>query len=69
MSSWATAGTERFGGSEMTFDVLITETLEDIVTVEAENESEALRKAEEKWKEGSYILGSENFTGVEFKLW
>ena len=53
----------------MTFDVLITETLEDIVTVEAENESEALRKAEEKWKEGSYILGSENFTNVEFQLW
>ena len=51
------------------FEVLIMETLEDIVTVEAENENEALRQVEDAWKNGEYILDSKNFTGVEFKLW
>ncbi len=51
------------------FEVLIMETLEDIVTVEAENEEEALEKVEDSYNNGDYVLGSENFTGVEFKLW
>ncbi len=51
------------------FEVLIMETLEDIVTVEAENEEEALEKVEDGWEDETYILGPENFTGVEFKLW
>lgn len=63
-------GTKKFGGDNMPeFKVLIMETLEDIVTVEAENEEEALEQAEDSYNSGEYILDSENFTGVEFKLW
>lgn len=46
------------------FEVLIMETLEDIVTVEAENEEEALEKVEDGWEDETYILGPENFTGL-----
>ena len=50
------------------FDVLVVETLENIVTVEAESEADALWEAEDMWKNGSCVLDAENFTGVEFKL-
>ena len=46
-------GTKKFGGDNMPeFKVLIMETLEDIVTVEAENEEEAVFKVEDSWKNG-----------------
>lgn len=44
----------------------IRETLETQVTVEAENEEDALREAERRWKDGEYILDADNFQGVDF---
>ena len=48
------------------FSVEITETLQKVITVEAENEQEALWKVEDMWKNGECILDSENFTGADF---
>lgn len=48
------------------FDVNIRETLETQVTVEAENEEDALREVERRWKDGEYILDADNFQGVDF---
>ncbi len=48
------------------YDVTITETLKMTVTVEAENLTEAEEIAEEKWSNGDYILGAEEFTGASF---
>ena len=63
-------GTKKFGGDNMPkFEVLIMETLEKVVTVEAEDEDEAIHRVEDMWDNGDYILDSENFTGVEFKIW
>lgn len=44
----------------------IRETLETQVTVEAENEEDAMREAERRWKDGEYILDADNFQGVDF---
>ena len=69
MSFSAEEGTERFGGNEMSkFNVEITETLQKIITVEAENEQEALWKVEDMWKNGECILDSENFMGADFHI-
>lgn len=48
------------------FDINIRETLETQVTVEAENEEDALREAECRWKNGDYILDADNLQGVDF---
>ncbi len=48
------------------YDVTITETLKMTVTVEAENLTEAEEIAEEKWSNGDYILGAEQFAGASF---
>lgn len=48
------------------FDINIRETLETQVTVEADNEENALREAERRWKDGEYILDADNFQGVDF---
>ena len=50
------------------FDVVISEYLEKTISVEAENEYEALKLAEQTWKNGEVILDSSNFTGVEFDV-
>lgn len=50
----------------MKYNVTITETLETIVTIDAESVEEAEKIAEDLWKDGEFILDSENFTGVEF---
>ena len=49
-----------------TYSVKITETLEKIVTVEAETASEAEEIANEEWYRGEYILDADCFTGVDF---
>jgi hypothetical protein len=49
----------------MKFDVTITETLEMVVSVEAGNRSEAEDIVYDKWKNGVYVLGADDFTGVE----
>ena len=67
MSFLAEEGIERFGGDNMPkFNVEITETLQKIVTVEAEDEAEALSEVEEMHREGTYILDADNFMGVDF---
>lgn len=50
------------------FAIKITETLEQVVIVEAENTYEALQLAEKNYKEEKegYVLDYSNYTGVEF---
>ena len=49
------------------FDVMITETLERKITVEAASKEEAERIITDAWNHEDYVLGAEDFTGVEFK--
>lgn len=49
------------------FDVMITETLERKITVEAASKEEAERIVTDAWNHEDYVLGAEDFTGVEFK--
>lgn len=48
------------------YEVNVRETLETKVTMRAVSREEAERLAEQKWKNGDYILDSDCFTGVEF---
>ena len=48
--------------------MLITETHQKTVIVEATSESEAHRRAEDAWKNAEYILDEESFQGVEFHV-
>ena len=48
------------------FDVTVTETLEQIVRVEARNPEEAEKIVARDWKKGEFVLDAENFTCVEF---
>ena len=50
------------------YKVLITETLQKTVIVEAETESEAHTRVSDAWKNAEYILDSDNFQGVEFHV-
>ena len=50
------------------YDVTITETLEKTVTVEAASKAEAEDMVRQQYYNSEYILDSENFTGVDFKL-
>lgn len=50
------------------YQILITETLQNIVIVEANNEKNALASVEDELKNSEYILSSENFTGVKFQV-
>ena len=50
------------------YKVLITETLQKAVIVEAESEAEAHTRASDAWKNAEYILDSDNFQGVEFHV-
>lgn len=49
------------------FDVMITETLERKVTVEAASWEDAERMVLDAWNHEDYILGAEDFSGVDFK--
>lgn len=48
-----------------TYKVLITETLQRAVIVEAKSEREAHDRAEDAWKNTEVILDAEDFQGVE----
>ena len=48
------------------YKVLITETLQRAVIVEAKSEAEAHDRAEDAWKNTEVILDAEDFQGVEF---
>lgn len=49
------------------YKVTITETLETEVEIEAVSKGEAERIAQDKWKNGEYILDAESFQNVAFK--
>ena len=52
------------------YKVRITETLEKVVIVEAENEKEAIQLVDNHYRAADdvFVLSAENFTGVEFKV-
>lgn len=50
------------------FDVTITETLELTVRVEAHSQQEAEQLVANDWRSREFVLGSENFAGVEFEV-
>lgn len=50
------------------YDVMITETLKKKVTVEAESQEEAIRKVNDSWYNGDYILDADHFDDVNFEL-
>ena len=50
------------------YKVLVTETLQKTVVVEAGSEAEAHRRAEDAWKNAEYILDADSFQGVEFHV-
>ena len=49
------------------YNVMITETLQLIVEVIAENQIEAEEIVRSNWMDSKYVLSAGNFTGVEFK--
>ena len=50
------------------YKVMITETLQKTVIVEAESEQEAHRRVSDAWKNAEYILDADSFQGVEFHV-
>ena len=48
------------------YRVAVTELLRRIVVVEAGSEHEALRRAEDAWKNGEILLGDRDFEGTEY---
>lgn len=50
------------------YKVLITETLQKTVLVEAASEQEAHRRASDAWKNAEYLLDAECFQGAEFHV-
>ena len=52
------------------FKVRISEPLQKTVTVEAKNREEAEQIISDRWRNGEYVLGAEDFTGMaEFTAW
>ena len=50
------------------YKVLITETLQKTVILEAATEEEAHKRASDAWKNAEYLLDAECFQGVEFHV-
>ena len=50
------------------FNVIITETLRKVVTVEAETAEDAEEIVDAAWHNSEYILEAEDFDGVEFTV-
>ena len=48
------------------YRVAVTEQLRRTVVVEAGSEHEALRRAEDAWKNGEILLGDRDFEGTEY---
>ena len=48
------------------YDVTVTETLEQIVRVEARSQEEAEKIVARDWQRQEFVLDAENFTCVEF---
>ena len=49
------------------FDVTVTETLKQIVRVEARSPEEAEQIVAKDWQKKEFVLDAENFTCVEFE--
>ncbi len=49
------------------YEVVITETLQKTVTVEAESLADARKQANAAWINGDYVLDAEDFAGVTFE--
>lgn len=52
----------------MKYRVCITETLEEVVEVDAESSDEAVRKVHESYSNCDIILDANNFVDVEFSI-
>ena len=50
------------------FEVTLTETLERTITIKAENKEKAQQIVEEQWKAEKYVLGADDFVGVQFHV-
>ena len=48
--------------------VKITEILEKVVFINADNQEDAHKRVREDYKNGEYILNADNFVDVEFEL-
>jgi len=48
------------------YDVVITETLQKTVTVEATSAAQAKEIVERNWNDSEYILDADDFKGVQF---
>ena len=57
---------DREGVNMKTYYISITETLNKIVEVHAEDSSEALQKAEDAYYNGEIVLDSEDFVDTDF---
>jgi hypothetical protein len=58
------------GDSPRMFKVRITETLQKMVTIEAKSRDEAEQIISDRWRNGEYVLGADDFTGMaEFTAW
>lgn len=51
------------------YEVVITETLRKVITVEAQSLQEALNDVKADYKNGEYILDADDFVDVEFTGW
>lgn len=50
----------------MEYAIVITETCEKVVYVEADGLEQALAKAKSNWGDGAYIVDADNFVRVDF---
>ena len=50
------------------YRVLITETLQKTVIVEAASEQEAHQRVSDAWQNGEYLLDGKDFDGAEFHV-
>ena len=51
-----------------TYRVMVTETRQKVVAVEAASEAEARRRAEDAWRNTECVLNDEDFQGAEFYI-
>lgn len=49
--------------------VIITETLEHIVTVDAETDEDAITKVKQMYKNCDIVLTDEDYVCTEFEIW
>ena len=50
------------------YRVLVTETRQKTVLVEAGSEAQARRRAQDAWQNAEYLIGEECFQGIEFHV-